>query len=295
MSRVIRSLVDGRQARAYAGLTGYDGQLGGSRVAWTASVRADTRGFAAAAVPRVSEYRFGLALTWTVRRAAPGRGRAAAAAGRRRVVERGLRGRRPAAWRTSCGRAWASRSRRWCSWSLDDEVLRAIMRRAATAPLSVLAGPLAAAMPDWELSADRQSVYRRRELYSKLWAQYLADPQAAPERWAIEAEHQLARQFEATSLARLERQYQIARPYTFAGLIELNGGPATAEACRRFHQGLGTLGRAIEGAGPDDEVVARALTDLGQLFSSRTTCAPPASTCWTAPGPPAWSAAPSAR
>ncbi len=117
------------------------------------------------------------------------------------------------------------------------------------------------------MSAERQGVYRRRELYSKLWAQYLADPQGSPERWAIEAEHQLSRQFEATSLARLERQYQNARPYTFAGLIELNGGPTIAEACRRFHQGLGTLGRAIEAAGPDDEVVARVLTDLGHLFT----------------------------
>jgi hypothetical protein len=95
----------------------------------------------------------------------------------------------------------------------------------------------------------------------------LADPQGSPERWAIEAEHQLSRQFEVTSLARLERQYQIARPYTFGGLIELNGGPATAEACRRFHQGLGTLGRAIEAASPDDEVLARALSDLGHLFT----------------------------
>jgi hypothetical protein len=266
MSRVIRSLVDGRQARAYAGLTGYDGQLGGSRVAWTASVRADTQGFAAAAVPRVSEYRFGLALTWTC--------------AEQRLGEDELRLLLDAAvlWNAVSeddGRRLAGELRPLLGQQveavvqlvLDDEVLRSIMRRAATAPLSVLAGPLAAAMPAWDVSAERHGVYRRRELYSKLWAQYLADPQGSPESWAIEAEHQLSRQFEATSLARLERQYQIARPYTFAGLIELNGGPATAEACRRFHQGLGTLGRAIEAAGPDDEVVARGLADLGHLFT----------------------------
>jgi hypothetical protein len=264
-SCVTRTLLDGRQARAHAAVTAYDGQLGGSRVAWTANVQADTRGFCAAGAPRVSDYHFGLSLTWTGEE--------------KRLTEQELRllldaavvwnavsesdARRLAAeLHPRLGREVAA----VVQLTVDDEVLRAIMRRAASSPLSVLAGPLAAAMPAWELAADRHSVYRRRELYSKLWAQLLADPQASPERWAIEAEHQLGRQFEVPVLARLEREYEIARPFTFAGLVELNGGLATAEACRRFHHGLGALGRAIEGAAADDEVVARALADLGRLF-----------------------------
>ncbi len=265
LSRVTRTLIDGRQARAYTGLTGYDGQLGGSRVAWTAGLRATTRGFAAGSVPRLDEYRFALALTWTCQE--------------KRLAEDELQLLLDAAvlWNAVTQEDAARLAEQLrprlgqeveavVQLALDDEVMRAIMRRAATAPLSAMAGPLAAAMPSWDRVPDRQNVYRRRELYSKLWAQYLADPQSSSERWSIEAEHQLARQFEATALGRLERQYQIARPYTFAGLIELNGGAATAEACGRFHQGLGALGQALDGGAADDQLVARGLTAVSAMF-----------------------------
>jgi hypothetical protein len=259
LETITRTLADGRQARSYLGMRSYEGALGGSTSRWSADFRAETRSFSAGAGAQLDDHTFGLSLTWSSKErdlSAEELATGLDAAVLWNALPQDDARELQAELRDRVGRP----GQVVVQLILEDETFRAVMAHAARLPASNLAGPLAAAMPYWALAEARTTVHRRRELYTPLWKLYLSSAPSPPEQWARTAERHLADGGRAPALARLEGRYDIARPFTFAGLIELNGD--TARACSEFHQALAGLHRAMATPTADDQTVPRAFAGL---------------------------------
>ncbi len=253
----------GRRRVAYRGMRGYRGSWGGREFEWAGDFDAAMDAFSAGPVPLVAEYGFGIHLLW--RSTVPA------------LTERGLREQLDTAliWevfpqyalgevegrlRESVGASaeFVTRLR------ADDGALRALLRAPALSDRFALAGPLGAAIPWLSGEPGREDVVGRRSLYAPLWAEYLKKPEAKPDTFARAADEYLRRRMHEPALASRERGFAASRPFTFAGLIELN--PGTAEAGRNFLGGLERLRDALAAERPDDGVVAELFRSLSAFW-----------------------------
>ena len=139
--------------------------------------------------------------------------------------------------------------------------LRSVLGSLASAP--TLAAALAAAMPWRAGSVGRTQVATRRSVYAPLWQMYLNAPDMSPSLLAASANQALSGgQF--ADLGHLELEFETVRPFTFAGLAELNGD--TPGRAKGFQQALDTLRRAIDGAVPSQPTLGSVFHDLSAFW-----------------------------
>ena len=262
VSRTERRNIRGRLQDSYLGARGYTGQWIGERFAWTVDLRADMPAFAVHDIPLVTEYEFGIHLVWTAN-------------------QKKLSANECEQWLDSAV-VWgvlpehdldAARERlrsmvdRECDVALQlavpDEALRAMLPAIAAGGAASFAHALAIAMP-WHTGGGRTSAARRRDLYAPLWALYLREPHSSPADLSRAAgTHFETRQLR--DLAFIERRFETSRPFTFAGLVELNGD--THGACAAFTRGVAILQSAIAGGAPNNRIINKAFEAMNDLWT----------------------------
>jgi hypothetical protein len=257
-----RRNIQGRVQESYLGARGYTGKWVGETTSWNVDLQAGMKSFADGDVPLVSEFDFGLHLVWT--------------ADQKKLSAEECEQWLDAAvvWRVlSEADLDHARERLWmlvdrpCDVSLQvaipDDALRAMFPRLGSAEAKAFASALAIAMP-WQQGSGRTSAARRRELYEPLWALYLSEPQ----RSAGELSRAADRHFDKRrlpELARLERAFHGSRPFTFAGLVELNGD--THAACKAFTRGIAMLQKAIADRAPNKKTIDEAFESMNDLWT----------------------------
>ncbi len=250
----------GHQRVSFTAARGYDGSWPGGHVDWSGTLAARMDGFSAGPVPRFSEYRAGLLLVWE--------GRAGKLRSDLRAqldtaliwgalgpadppdVEKQLPGAEEKSFTTSL------------QLRIDHGALRRMCDHLLTGGAPGFAGALAAAMPlldtDEPLRAD---VRLRRTYYTPLWDAYLRDPGHEAQDYAGAAGRYFRRI--STALAAREGRFQPPDPYTFGGLIDLDGD--IAGACASFTSGLRTLAEAFSRDEPDNGMLERIVGQLAAL------------------------------
>ncbi len=258
---VRRNIRDERQ-ESYLGVRAYQGNWIGQTFKWSADFNAEMNGFAAS--PLVAQFSFGIHLLWqqTISRlsetdvdvlldAAVLWGvmtQLEAADVRARLVEH-------------AGRACDATVQIKLADTARQPTLRSVLAALGSAP--TIASALGAAMPWRAGSIGRTHVATRRNLYAPLWQMYLDAPDMSPSLLAASANHAFAGG-DFADLGHLELEFQTIRPYTFAGLAELNGD--TPERAKGFRQALDTLRSAIDNAAPSQPTLGSIFHDLSAFW-----------------------------
>jgi hypothetical protein len=265
-SRTIRPVVrrdfQDRRQESYLGLRGYEGHWMNDTVKWSADFNAEMATFAHD--PLVSHFALGIHLLWeqttnhlsetdvdvlldaavlwgvmTQLDAATLRPQLVAQAGRpceasvqMTIADRGPR----TAFRTMLA-------------SLDH------------APRIAMA--LGAAMPWQAGSIGRTHVAVRRNLYGPLWQRYLDAPEMSPSLLAASAQHAFA-DGDFADLGFEELQFRARRPFTFAGLADLN--PGTPARAKGFREALDTLRAALDSGAPSQPTLGSVFHDLSAFW-----------------------------
>jgi hypothetical protein len=260
--RMERRNIQGRLQESYLGARGYKGQWVGESTSWNVDLQAGMKTFADGDVPLVAEFDFGLHLVWT--------------ADQKTLSDDECEQWLDAAvvWRV-LGEADLDHARERLAplvtrggdvslqIALPNEALRAMFPLLASADTKKFASALAIAMP-WQEGSGRMSAARRRALYEPLWALYLSEPR----RSASELSRAADRHFEKRQLPELalrERAFATSRPFTFAGLVELNGD--THGACTAFTRGVGMLQKAIADRAPNRKTIDKAFESMNDLWT----------------------------
>ncbi|HEY2907201.1 MAG TPA: hypothetical protein VGJ29_14965 [Vicinamibacterales bacterium] len=261
MPVVRRDIRDERQ-ESYLGLRAYQGNWIGETFKWSADFNAEMTGFAER--PEVPQFSFGIHLLWqqTISRLSENdvdvlldaailwgvMTQLEAADVRGRLVER-------------VGRACDATVQMMVADTARKPTLRSVLTSLTSAPS--VAAALGAAMPWRAGSIGRTLVATRRNLYAPLWQMYLDAPDMSPSLLAASADQALAGGGFA-DLGHLESEFQTVRPFTFAGLAELNGDtPARAKG---FRQALETLRSAIDNAAPSQPTLGSVFHDLSAFW-----------------------------
>jgi hypothetical protein len=256
-----RNIRDERQ-ESYLGMRAYQGNWIGQTFKWSADFNAEMIGFAQS--PTVPQFSFGLHLLWeqTINRLSEDdvdvlldaavlwgvMTQLDAADARGRLVER-------------VGRACDATVQIKVGDTARKPTLRRVLASLGSAPN--IAAALGAAMPWRAGSIGRTHVATRRNLYAPLWQMYLDAPDMSPSLLAASANHALAGG-DFADLGHLELEFQTVRPFTFAGLAELNGDtPARAKG---FCQALETLRSAIDNAAPSQPTLGTIFHDLSAFW-----------------------------
>lgn len=147
----------------------------------------------------------------------------------------------------------------------------AIMRtRIAPANPREFGAFLGAAMP-WSGEPGRQTVALRRRLYGPLWERYLADPdnvhRDGRQFVGVARQHLISQGFR--NLADMEHLYLVTpqRPHdgtVFAGTIDLN--PRTFQNCCDFFNGVKTLNIGVLSGQPDAGVIKEVFGKMQSLW-----------------------------
>jgi hypothetical protein len=148
--------------------------------------------------------------------------------------------------------------------AVSNNVFRTMLPNLAASDPKAYASSLAAAMPWGDYSVGRSDVARRRELYSPLWAAYLNDPQIPVTALSHIAANHLDKQHQP-DLAFLEKKFATVRPFTFAGLVELNGD--THAACNSFTRGAAILRSAIDSGAPNQRTIDKAFETMNDIWT----------------------------
>jgi hypothetical protein len=99
-------------------------------------------------------------------------------------------------------------------------------------------------MPWLAASPFRRHVALRKAAYAPLWGYLLKHPRTKPQDLARLAASYFREKTDSPELAHVEALWKASRPFTFAGLAELNGDTAAALASAR--RGLSRLSLACE-------------------------------------------------
>jgi hypothetical protein len=260
--RTERRNINGRLQENYLGTRGYKGKWIGDTFAWTVDLKADMHAFAVHDVPLVTEFAFGLHLVWTAsqKTLSPDE------------CDQWLDG--AVVWRVlpemdlDHGRERLSAMlNRGCEVTLQvavpDDALRTMLPSLAVADSSVFAPALATAMP-WQKGGGRTSASRRRELYSPLWALYLREPHMSPGDLSRAGAAHFEKQ-QLRELAFAERRFDAVRPFTVAGLVELNDD--THGACTAFTRGAAMLQSAITSGAPNQKTIDKVFETMNDLWT----------------------------
>jgi hypothetical protein len=259
---VVRRNVRDERQESYLGLRAYQGNWIGQTFKWSADFNAEMNGFAER--PLVPQFAFGIHLLWqqTISRLSENDVDALldaavlwgvmtqleAADVRGRLVEH-------------VGRACDATVQMMVADTTRKPTLRTVLASLGSAPS--VAAALGAAMPWRAGSIGRTHVATRRNLYAPLWQMYLDAPDMSPSLLAASANHALAGG-DFADLGHLELEFQTVRPFTFAGLAELNGDtPARAKG---FRQALETLRSAIDNSAPSQPTLGSVFHDLSAFW-----------------------------
>ena len=147
--------------------------------------------------------------------------------------------------------------------TIPNSVVRAVLPDLAASPADSFAPWLALAMPWMKVSDARQSAARRRQLYTPLWAMYLANPEHSQGQFAAAAE-QHVKEAGRTELVLTERTPVGPNPFSFAGLTHINGN--TLGACTSFTRGCNILNGAINSGARNQKTIDRAVGEMDDLW-----------------------------
>ena len=261
---VTQTDLHGRKRLAYKGFRGYEGEWLGQEWAWSGDLAVSMDSFSAESVPRLGEYDFGLHLLWhgADERLRKERLReqldTALVWG---VLEPEQLGALEARLAASEGAATEFVTQ----LTIGDAALRQILAYVAEGPLPDFSAALAAAVPPLRDYVGRADVRLRRRWYEPLWREYLRRPGLPPERFAEAAGRYFERQVRERALALREATFRPPDPYTFAGIIHLNGD--IAGACQAFQDALRTLARGLTRNEPDNGVIVRVFGGVSRLWA----------------------------
>jgi hypothetical protein len=147
--------------------------------------------------------------------------------------------------------------------TIPNSVVRAVLPDLGVAPTDGFAPFLALAMPWMKVSDARQSAARRRQLYTPLWAMYLANPEHSQGQFAAAAE-QHVKEAGRTELILAERTPVGPNSFSFAGLTHINGN--TLGACASFTRGCNILNAAINSGARNQKTIDRAVGEMDDLW-----------------------------
>jgi hypothetical protein len=258
----VRRDIRGQRQETYLGLRAYQGNWIGQSFKWSADFNAEMNGFAQS--PLASQFSFGIHLLWqqTISRVSDNDIDvlldAAVLWGVMTQLEAAdVRGRLLA----HTGKGCDATVQMTLADTPRSPTIRSVLAALGSAP--GVAGALGAAMPWRAGSIGRTHVATRRNLYAPLWQMYLDAPDMSPSLLAQSANHAFAGG-DFADLGHLELEFQTVRPFTFAGLAELNGDtPARAKG---FRQALEILRTAIDNAAPSQPTLGSVFHDLSAFW-----------------------------
>ena len=147
--------------------------------------------------------------------------------------------------------------------TIPNSVVRTMLPELAASPTDSFAPALALAMPWMKISEARQSAASRRQLYTPLWAMYLANPNHSQGQFAAVAE-QHVKDAGRPELILTERTVFNPNPFSFAGLTHINGN--TLGACAAFTRGCKILNTAINSGARNQKTIDRAVGEMDDLW-----------------------------
>ncbi|MEE8522328.1 MAG: hypothetical protein V3T72_00220, partial [Thermoanaerobaculia bacterium] len=158
--------------------------------------------------------------------------------------------------------------------ALDHDALATVLPVAVAAGDRALAAALAAAMP-YRKSQSHAGPAVRRQAYGDLWRRFLVDARAPGFRlvesdWAARsASHLRARGFASQAAREKDRDGRWRdRPWTFGGLLHLNGSPLGP--AQQFQQGLELLGAVRAKTSGEPHTAIRTMFKRLQSFWRQT-------------------------
>jgi hypothetical protein len=258
---VRRNIRDERQ-ETYLGVRAYQGSWIGQTFKWSADFNAEMDAFSP--TPLVPQFSFGIHLLWqqTISRLSEQGVDVLLDAGvlwgvMTQLEAADVRGRLV----EHVGRACDATVQMTLADRARKPTLRSVLASLAAAP--PIAAALGAAMPWRAGSIGRTHVATRRNLYAPLWQMYLDAPDMPPSLLAASANHAFAGG-DFADLGHLELEFQTVRPFTFAGLAELNGD--TPGRAKGFCMALDGLRRAIDNAAPSQPTLGSLFHDLSAFW-----------------------------
>jgi len=260
VSTVRRTDFQGRIQESYLGARSYTGTWVGEKSEWGVDLKADMKNYSAE--PLVNDFSFGIHLLWLVEQKdlSPSELEEWLDSG---VIWRVFREQDVIEARARLAPALSNSASLNVQVTIPNSVVRAVLPDLAVSPTDSFAPALALAMPWMKVSDARQSAARRRQLYTPLWAMYLANPEHSQGQFAAVAE-QHVKEAGRTELILTERTPAGPNPFSFAGLTHINGN--TLGACASFTRGCNILNAAINSGARNQKTIDRAVGEMDDLW-----------------------------
>jgi len=260
VSTIRRTDFQGRIQESYLGARSYTGTWVGEKSEWGVDLKADMKNYSAE--PLVNDFSFGIHLLWLVEQKdlSPSELEEWLDSG---VIWRVFREQDVIEARARLAPALSNPASLNVQITIPNSVVRAVLPDLAASPADSFAPALALAMPWMKVSDARQSAARRRQLYTPLWAMYLANPEHSQGQFAAAAE-QHVKEAGRTELVLTERTPVGPNPFSFAGLTHINGN--TLGACTSFTRGCNILNAAINSGARNQKTIDRAVGEMDDLW-----------------------------
>jgi hypothetical protein len=260
VSTIRRTDFQGRIQESYLGARSYTGTWVGEKSEWGVDLKADMKNYSAE--PLVNDFSFGIHLLWLVEQKdlSPSELEEWLDSG---VIWRVFREQDVIEARARLAPALSNSASLNVQVTIPNSVVRAVLPDLAVSPTDSFAPALALAMPWMKVSDARQSAARRRQLYTPLWAMYLAKPEHSQGQFAAAAE-QHVKEAGRTELILTERTPAGPNPFSFAGLTHINGN--TLGACASFTRGCNILNAAINSGARNQKTIDRAVGEMDDLW-----------------------------
>jgi len=263
ITKVTRRDIGGhRRQESYLGFRGYQGSWAGETFEWGGDLKADMPGFSDD--PRASDFAYGLHLRWQQTHDRLSENDldifldAAVLWG---AISQAEAARRRSELAAAKGRPCTATVQVTVADQETKQTLRALLAAMASAP--GIESSLAAAMPWRADNIGRTHVAVRRGIYAPLFQMYLNEPAMTPSELALAANRRFAHS-DFEDLGRLELNFKTVRPFTFAGLAELNSDtPARAVGFRRAFDVLRT---GIENRASSEVTLKQVFHDLSAFW-----------------------------
>jgi hypothetical protein len=263
LSSTTQENIAGRRQVAYEGFRAYNDDEKG----WSADVKAEMPAFSASPAPLASEFTLGLHLHYEWKESKYREDRL------REFLDYAM------VWKVLSATdeedivqklkpmAKSEKVELHLDLTFSDDAIRAVVQSLPPNMEEYFARALARSMPWWKVTKSRQIISERESVYAPLWKYYLSTGgQEPPKRYARYASSQMSAGPAGKDMAFLENadNYTRSRPYTFAGLIELNS--STFVDWKSFSSGLASL-KAVSDPKAPYVMVERSLGSMLKLFA----------------------------
>jgi hypothetical protein len=260
---VTRGNIDPKQRQeSYLGFRGYKGSWVGETFEWGGDLKADMPGFSDD--PRASDFTYGIHLLWKQthdRLSDDDVDIFLDAAVLWGVISQVEAAQRRPELIAAKDKACTATVQLTVADKETKRTFRALLSALGSAP--AISSALAAAMPWRAGSVGRTQVAIRRSAYAPLFQKYLDQPDLQPSELASAANRFFAHG-DFSDLGVLELHFKAVRPFTFAGLAELNSDtPARAVGFRRA---LDTLRAGIESRAGSQATLKPVFHDLSAFW-----------------------------